>query len=487
MSPSDSAAEAEAFVTERNPRLRFIIPGIVAVAFLMEQLDQTIIVTAIPDMAKSLGATPLSMNLAVTTYILTLAMFIPVSGWFADRFGARRIFAVALLIFTIGSVLCGLAVNFPMLIATRALQGFGGAMMTPVGRLILIRSFPRSQLVTAMTYMTLPAIVGPLIGPVLGGFLTTYLSWRWIFYVNVPFGLIGMFMALRFVEDTRPDKSVKFDFPGFLMVGIGFTLLEFGIENIARPAVPVWGIVAALLAAVGLLVSFFFYARKATAPAVDFALFRDRCFRIGTLAGGLARMGLNGTPFLLPLMLQVGFGFSPILSGSLTFASALSALVLRPFSTRALRILGFDRLLVWSAVAGSLILAGFALIGPATPHWIIVIYIFIFGLARGAQFMTSNTLSYSEIPASMLSKATSVGGVLQQLSVSFGVSIAAMLLGLVAWNGAPLTPDRFHLVFLISAVIPLLALPGFMFLKPEDGLQVSGHVRRPKTAPDAGV
>ena len=207
MALDDPVPRPSGFAIERNPRLRFIIPGVVAVAFLMEQLDSTIILTAVPDMARSLSVTPLAMNLAVTTYILTLAMFIPVSGWFADRFGARRVFALALLIFTLGSILCGLATSFPMLITTRALQGFGGAMMTPVGRLILIRSFPRSQLVTAMTYMTLPAIVGPLIGPVLGGFLTTYLSWRWIFYVNVPFGIIGIVMALRFVEDIKGEAA----------------------------------------------------------------------------------------------------------------------------------------------------------------------------------------------------------------------------------------------------------------------------------------
>jgi EmrB/QacA subfamily drug resistance transporter len=479
--------ETPQFAVERDPRLRLLIPGIVAVSFLMEQLDSTIIVTAVPAMARSLGVTPLSMNLAVTTYVLALAMFIPVSGWFADRFGARRIFALALLIFTIGSILCGLAVNFPMLIATRALQGFGGAMMTPVGRLILIRSFPRSQLVTAMTYMTLPAIVGPLIGPVLGGFLTTYLSWRWIFYVNVPFGLIGMAMALKFIEDTKPNASVKFDFPGFLMVGIGFTLLEFGIENIGRPAIPLPGIVGALVAAVLLLAGFGFYARRVTAPAVDLTLFRDRSFRIGTLAGGLARVGLNGVPFLLPLMLQIGFGLSPIVSGSLTFVSAISALFIRPVSTRMLRKFGFDRVLTWSAVGGAILVGGFALIGPATPYWIIILYVFVFGLARGAQFMTSNTLSYSDVPGAQLSRATSLGGVIQQLSVSFGVSIGAMLLGLVTRDGGSLTTDRFHMVFLISAIIPLIALPGFLFLKPEDGKQVSGHIRRARGIPEAEI
>ena len=478
MTQTNSAPANRGFATERDPRLRYIIPAVVAVAFLMEQLDSTIIVTAIPAMADSLGVTPLAMNLAVTTYILTLAMFIPVSGWFADRFGARRIFALSLFIFTLGSVLCGIAESFPMLIATRALQGFGGAMMTPVGRLILIRSFPRSQLVTAMTYMTLPAIVGPLIGPVLGGVLTTYLSWRWIFFVNIPFGIIGMIMALRYVEDTRADTSVKFDIPGFLMVGAGFVLLQYGIENIGRPAISVPAIIAVLAAAFLLLALFVRYARRVRAPAVDLTLFRLRSFRTGTLAGGICRIGLNGVPFLLPLMLQLGFGVSPIVSGSLTFASALSALVIRPVSQRLLRAFGFDRVLTWSAIAGSLTVAGFALMTPSTPYWLIIAWVFLFGLTRAAQFMTSNTLSYSDTPSLQLSAATSLGGVLQQLSVSFGVSIAAMLLGLVTSGGTPLTLVSFHTVFLMMAAIPLLGLPGFLQLKPEDGQQVSGHIRR---------
>jgi EmrB/QacA subfamily drug resistance transporter len=478
MSASDKASEEATFVTERDPRLRYIIPAVVAVGFLMEQLDSTIILTAVPDIAKSLATTPVRMNLAVTTYILTLAMFIPVSGWFADRFGARRIFTLSLFLFTLGSILCGLATSLPMLIAMRALQGFGGAMMTPVGRLILIRSFPRSQLVTAMTYMTLPAIIGPVIGPVLGGFLTTYLSWRWIFWVNLPFGIIGMIMALRYVEDTDRDNTIKFDFPGFIMVGLGCVLLQYGIENVGRPTIPVLAIAGVLVAAFLLLAGFVRYARTAASPAVDLTLFRLRTFRVGTLAGGICRVGLNGVPFLLPLMLQVGFGWSPIVSGTLTFVSALSALAVRPVSALLLRLFGFDRVLTWSAVFGAAIVAGFALIGPETPRWLIMAYVFVFGIARAAQFMTSNTLSYSDTPAAQLSRATSLGGVLQQLSVSFGVSIAAMLLGLVTLNGAPLTPEKFHIAFLLMAVIPLLGLPGFIKLQPEDGKQVSGHVRR---------
>lgn len=477
MSSPDREPEGRAFPTTLDPRLRFIIPGIVAIAFLIEQLDATIIVTAVPRIAENLAVTPLKMNLAVTTYVLTLAMFIPVSGWFADRFGARRIFVLALFVFTLGSALCGAATSFPMLIATRALQGFGGAMMTPVGRLILIRSFPRRELVTAMTYTTLPAILGPLIGPLLGGFITTYFSWRWIFFVNVPFGITGMIAAYRFIEDIEGDRTATFDFPGFLMVGLGCTLLEFGIENIGRPTLPAFGVAGLLAAAAALLTGFGVYARRVAAPAVDLTLFRQRSFRVGTLAGGICRVGLNGVPFLLPLMLQVGFGFSPLLSGALTFASAVGSLVVRPVLSYFLRRLGFGRVLQWSAVAGAAAIAGFCLIGPETPHWFVILYVVVFGLARAAQFMTSNTLSYADVPTAQLSRATSLGGVLQQLSVSFGVSIGAMLLGLVARSGGPLTPEHFHQAFLLMALLPLLGLPAFLKLRPEDGAHVSGYAR----------
>ena len=264
-----TALEQPQFATERDPRLKLIIPIIVAIAFLMEQLDSTIITTAIPAIAQSLDTTPVRLNLAITTYILTLAVFIPVSGWFADRFGARRVFALALFTFTLGSALCGMANSFGMLLAMRALQGLGGAMMTPVGRLILLRSFPRSGLITAMTYMTLPAIMGPVIGPLLGGLLTTYASWRWIFYVNVPFGCVGILAALRFVDDFHEEAVQRFDFAGFLMVGFGVALLQLGLESIGRPIIPVSATVLVLVASVLLLLAFGRYARRVVAPAVE--------------------------------------------------------------------------------------------------------------------------------------------------------------------------------------------------------------------------
>ncbi len=475
MDPSDGAPEPGLYATERDPRLRLLIPLVVAVAFLMEQLDSTILTTAIPDVARSLAVTPVRMNLAVAAYVLTLAVFIPVSGWFADRFGARRIFVAALAVFTAGSVMCGLANSFGVLVATRALQGLGGAMMTPVGRLILLRSFPRSQFVTAMTYMTLPAIFGPVAGPLLGGVLTTYASWRWIFFVNVPFGIAGILLALRFVEDVRTEAPARFDVAGFVLVGGGVALLQAGLEAVGRPTLSGAGAAGALALALALLAGYGLHARRVAAPAVDLRLFAVRSFAVGTLAGGLCRVALNGPPFLLPLMLQVGFGVSPVASGSLTFLSSLGALPVRTVAGRLLRRFGFAGVLGGSAVAASAVLAGFALLGPGTPHWLVGADVFVFGLIRSTQFMTSNTLSYADMPGNRLSGATSLGGVLQQLTVSFGVSVSAVLLGLLSEGGAVLTPARFHAVFLLLAVLPLLALPGFRVLRPEDGAEVSGR------------
>ena len=473
---ADVADDGElTYPVQRDPRLRLLIPLIVAFAFLMEQLDSTIITTAIPDMARALRVTPLAMNLAITSYILSLAVFIPVSSWFADKFGTRRVFAAALAVFTVASALCGLAPTLPVLVAMRVLQGFGGAMMTPVGRLVLLRSFPRSELVTAMTYTILPAVIGPAIGPLLGGVLTTYAGWRWLFYVNVPFGLAGIALVLRYIQDGRATAPPRFDLPGFLLCGTGLALLQFGLENVGRPMLPRAGI-AGLFAVGGLCLALFGrHALHTPEPALDLRLFSIRTLRVSTLAGGLSRTGANAVPFMLPLMLQLGFGLTPIQSGSLTFMISLGTLVVRPVSAVLLRWLGFRTLLIANGVLCAGVIAAFGLTGPQTPHWLVMAHVMLFGVTRSIQFVATNTLTYADMPSAKLSRSTSLGGVVQQLTVSLGVATAAASLGVIAGPGAVPDVAQFHLAFVLVALITLASAPWFLLLAADDANHVSHH------------
>jgi EmrB/QacA subfamily drug resistance transporter len=457
-----------------EPRLRVAIPLVVGCAFFMEGLDSTMIAVSIPAMAKSLGEQALRLNLVITTYLVSLAVFIPVSGWIADRFGSRRVFCAAVLLFAGGSALCGLAVNLPMLIAMRVVQGFGGAMMTPVGRLILLRSFPRAGLVSAMNWMTIPAMVGPMVGPIVGGLLTGYASWRWIFFLNIPIGLIGGGLALRLFDDFRAPAPHRFDLAGFVIVGLGLALLEFAIENLGRPIVaPAAGYAFFVLA--GLVFALYWrHTRRTADPVLDLSLLRIKTFRIGTLTGGVCRMGLDATPVLLPLMLQVGFGMSPVQSGLLSFSSTLGAMLVRGFSRRLLRLVGFRRTLVGGACLSAASTAAFALLHAATPPALIVLAVLASGCLRSIQYLALNTISYAEMPSTLLSHGTSVGGVAQQLARGFGVAIGAALLALVA-GAQPLDAGHFREVYLLVALIPLASAIGFLRLAPDDGAEVSGH------------
>jgi EmrB/QacA subfamily drug resistance transporter len=455
---------------------RLLIPLVVAFAFFLEQLDQTIIATAIPQMASGLGETPLRMNIALTSYILALAIFIPVSGWMADRFGMRRIFCTAIAVFTLGSVACGASVNLPMLLASRFLQGIGGAMMTPVGRLILLRSFPRSEFIAAMTWVSIPSVLGPVMGPLVGGFITTYWSWRWIFYVNVPFGLAGIALALHVVRPGGGRSDEPFDWTGFMLCGIGLSILQFGIENLNHPMVPPVAVVGLFVAGAALLVSYARYSHGRRNAALDLSLFRVRTFRVIVLHGTIARMAVNTVPFALPLMLQVGFGMSPLESGEITFASAIGAVAMRAVTIMLLRALGFKQVLVWNTILACFGVAGFALFRASTPYWLMIAYVMAFGMVRSTQFNTQQTLTFANITSSRLSRATSLAGVMQQLSVGFGVSMAATLLAMVGTPGH-LTVANFHAAFVLAGLVPLLAMPGFLRLKANDGALVSGHRR----------
>jgi EmrB/QacA subfamily drug resistance transporter len=461
--------------TTPPPKPSLLIPIVVACSFFMEQLDSTIITTAIPAMAKSLGVEPVRLSLAITSYILSLAVFIPISGWFADRFGSRRVFCAAIIVFTTGSALSGFAPSLPFLVVTRVLQGMGGAMLSPVGRLILLRSFPKNDLARAMAYVAIPALIGPTVGPVLGGFITTYFNWRWIFYVNIPVGLIGIALALRYTEDFRASKPTRFDLRGFLIVGIGLATLQFGFENIGRHVLPPATIVVSFIVAFVTLGLYGWHAHGHPNPVLDLGLFRIRTFRIGTLVGGICRTGMNSVPFMLPLLFQLGFGLSALHSGLLTFASAIGSITVRPMSSTLLRWLGFRRLMFSNAIIVAFVMAGFTALRPETPHWLILAYIMMFGVVRTTQFNTSNMLAYSEIPPSRLSRSTSLGSAMQQLTLGFGVSISAALLDTVMPREGVPTLHDFHIVFLVMALVPLLAAPGFLPLAETDGVEVSRH------------
>jgi EmrB/QacA subfamily drug resistance transporter len=458
----------------RQTRLKILIPLVIGCAFFMEGLDSTMIAVAIPDMAKSLGESPLRLNLVIATYLLSLAVFIPVSGWIADRLGARVVFCAAIAIFAIGSALSGLSTSLPMMLVMRVLQGFGGAMMTPVGRLILLRSFPRSEFVSAMNWMTIPAMIGPTVGPIVGGFLTTYFSWHAIFFLNVPIGIAGVGLALWLIGDFQAPAPTRFDLRGFFIAGGGLALLELAIENVGRPIIPGALGMAFLPAAIGILLLYGWHARRREDPILDLRLLRIRTFRIGTVSGSVCRMGLDAVPFLLPLLFQVGFGLSPLQSGLLSFSSSLGAMLVRTCSAAFLRVFGFRRLLVGNAFLAAAVTAGCALLRPDTPAWLIVAFVLLSGCVRSIQYLGLNTISYADVPASVLSKSTSVGGVAQQLARGFGIAIGAALLAVIA-GPHTLSIGDFRLAFLLIALLPLSSALGFLRLSPVDGAEVSGH------------
>lgn len=330
-----------------------------------------------------------------------------------------------------------------------------------------------------MTYMTVPAVIGPALGPILGGVLTTYASWRWVFYVNVPIGLVGVLLALRFVEDTRADRQARFDVAGFLLCGAGLGLLQFAFENVGHALLPGAAVLGLFAAGALLLAAYVPYALHRPDAALDLSLFAIPTFRISTLAGGLSRIGVNAVPFMLPLLFQIGFGLSPVQSGSLTFVSSLGTLAVRPISAWLLRRFGYRGLLSVNGVLCAAIVASFALVQPTTPHWQVFLLVLVFGVARSTQFMTTNTLTYADTPPHKLSRSTSLGGVIQQLTVSFGVSAAAALLGLIAGPGRLPDVADFHDAFLLVALITFVSAPGFLRLRPEDGAQVSGYRAKP--------
>jgi EmrB/QacA subfamily drug resistance transporter len=463
-----------------NIGARRLIPFAIAVALFMENLDSTIIATAVPSIAHSLGTTPLNLSMAVSVYLLSLAIFIPMSGWMADKYGPRTVFAGAIGVFTLSSALCGLSQSLGMLVAARALQGVGGSMMMPVGRLILGRSFAKSELVAAMSYVTIPGLVGPMLGPLIGGAITTYASWRWIFYINLPIGLIGMVFALKVIE-TRPEPNVPPpDLVGFLLVGVGLAGVVMGVENLGRGTLPTEVVALMVAASVVAAILYWLHSRDRAAPALDLTLFRIPTFRASILGGAISRIGFGATPFLLPLLFQLAFHRSPLESGSLTFTGALGAILMKVGAARVVRKFGFRRLLIGNAfIVGALTMI-FAVFTPATPWIVIIAVLTAAGFFRTLQFTCMSSLTYADLPTARMSYGTSIASVAQQISMSLGVAVGATVLHLateVSGAGGPTTAS-FVPTFLIVGVIPILAISVFAQLSPNAGAEMSGHGRK---------
>ena len=465
-----------------NPARTRLTALIVACALFMQNLDGTVVATALPAMARAFGADPLRMNVALTSYLLSLAVFVPVSGWMADRFGARSVFRAAIGVFTIGSVLCGLADSLPILVLSRIVQGIGGAMMIPVGRLVLLRSVAKTELVAAMAWLTTPALIGPVIGPPLGGFLVTYANWRWIFYINVPVGLLGIYLVTRFVADVREPQPGRLDVSGLLLSGFSLACLMFGFETAGRGMVGGITTATLLLAGFALGALYLRHARRHPAPLLDLSLLRIPTFAVSVTAGSLFRVGVGAVPFLLPLMLQLGFGLAAVQSGLITFASAVGAVVMKPAAQRALRIAGFRNVLGYNGALAAAGLAAMAFFRPSWPLPAIYIILIAGGFLRSLQFTAFNTIAYADIPRARMSAATSLYSTLQQLSLTMGISIGAAALEFTRSLSGTVRPSLhdFSVAFFIVAGCSFAATPFALRLPRTAGDEMSGH-RSPKT------
>jgi EmrB/QacA subfamily drug resistance transporter len=457
---------------------------IVATALFMENMDGTVLATSLPAIAADLHRDPIVLKLALTSYMLTLAVFIPASGWVADRLGARTVFCSAIVTFTLGSILCGASSSLPTLIAARVFQGLGGAMMVPVGRLVLLRSVPKSQMVDSLAYLTIPALIGPVVGPPLGGFITTYFHWRWIFWINVPIGLVGVALTLRFIANVRERDVAPFDMKGFLLSGPGLLALVFGLTLIGRAVAPV-PVVAGLMAGGAILIALYaLHARRTPDAIIDLDLLKLPTFFSGVAGGFLFRLGIGAIPFLLPLLLQVGFGLSAFQSGSLTFAAAAGAMAMKFSASRLIRRFGFRAILVGNAAISTAFLASYGLIGAHTPHALIFLGLLIGGFFRSLEFTALNAIGYADVTQERMSRATSFASVSQQMSQAVGVALAAVSVQGLQWafGDATLTPRDMQLSFVVMAGVALASTLVFARLDPGAGAEVSGHRRAPRAA-----
>ena len=443
----------------------------------MEALDTTVLNTAVPAIAKALDVAPLSMKAVLSSYTLSLAVFIPISGWMADRFGTRRVFASAIGIFTFGSLLCGICTNIHLLVACRIVQGCGGAMMVPVGRLTMVRTFPKSELIRAMSFVAIPGLIGPMLGPVVGGFIVGYFHWRLIFFINLPIGLLGLYLVYRHLPDFRGEQSRPLDVIGLILFGCGIAILSYVLEVFGEHTLSTGVIVGLLAISAFALTGYGLRATHIDFPLLRLTLFRIRTFRAAVSGSFFTRIGIGGIPFLFPLLYQVGLGFSPIQSGLLMMPQAIAAMSLKMTMPGIIRRFGYRTILVSNTIFIGVFIVLFATIGVATPVWLIVVQVFIYGFFTSLQYTCMNTLAYADINEEQASSASTIASTMQQMAISFGVATASLVTAIFI-------PDRFHTsapemiqglhrAFLVLGGLTVASSAIFHELKSDDGSSVS--------------
>lgn len=453
--------------------IKHLLPWLVAVAFFMESLDTTILNTAVPVISKALDVSALSMKSVLASYTLSLAVFIPISGWVADRFGTRRVFSAAIGLFTLGSFLCGLSPNIHLLVACRILQGCGGAMMVPVGRLTLVRTFPRSELIRAMSFVAIPGLIGPMLGPLAGGIIVGYFHWRAIFFLNVPIGIAGLILVYLHLPDYREKVSTPLDLIGMILFGSGIALLSYVLEIFGEHALGTVEISGLLALSIALLVGYGLHARRTVYPLLRLSLFRIRTFAAAVGGSFVTRLGIGGAPFLLPLLYQVGLGLTPIQSGLLIMPQAAAAMSTKFLMPKLLDRIGYRALLVCNTVLLGVMLMLFATVGPGTPVWLIVLQAFCYGALTSTQFTAMNTLVYADVPQGEASAASSFASTLQQLSLSFGVAAAGLTTVFFIPASLKANPAAMigglHEAFLALGAFTILSTLVFWRLKKDEG------------------
>ncbi|GAA3608016.1 MFS transporter [Gibbsiella greigii] len=457
-------------IIDRRSALALLVAG----TFFMENLDATVITPAIPTMARSFGALPVDLNTGVSAYMLTLGVFIPISGWMAERFGARHVFAFAIALFTVASLLCGLAASLPQFIVTRILQGIGGALMVPVGRLVVLRETPKQELVRAIAVLTWPALVAPVLGPPLGGLIADHGDWRWIFWLNLPLGAIAFILAWYIVPPLERVRDKPFDWPGFLLTGGGLFGLMAATEILSHPEAA-WGEAAlALAAGIGLMAAGVVHLKRAARPMFDLGALKLPTFAVTIWGGSLFRMGVSAVPFLLPLMFQIGFGFDAFSAGMMLMAVFAGNLTMKPLTTRVMRRFGFRPILIVNGVFNAALIGACALFASQMPLWLICTVLFFGGMARSMQFTALNTIAFSDVPQAQMSSANTLFSTAFQLAMGLGIA-----LGAIAWRiGEAMAPAAdaampFRIAFLVVAATALLAVVDSAMLKPGAGDHVA--------------